>query len=61
LLIDPRDLRPTLASQAIDKHLAHQARVLGALSEKAFERALARNPRLPQPRAQIADSTGSAG
>jgi N6-adenosine-specific RNA methylase IME4 len=39
-LIDPRDLRPTLASQAIDKHLAHDARVLGALSEEDFEQAV---------------------
>lgn len=32
------DPRPTLASQGIDKNLAHQARVLGALNEEAFER-----------------------
>src|SRR5262249_33336084 len=31
------DLRPTLASQGIDKHLAHQARVLSALSDEDFE------------------------
>jgi hypothetical protein len=33
--------RPTLASQGIDKNLAHQARTLGALSDDAFERAIA--------------------
>ena len=37
-LINPRDLRPTLVSQGIDKNLAHQARVLGAMDEAAFER-----------------------
>jgi N6-adenosine-specific RNA methylase IME4 len=37
LLINPRDTRPTLASQGIDKNLAHQARVLGALSDEKFE------------------------
>jgi N6-adenosine-specific RNA methylase IME4 len=37
LLLDPRDVRPTLASQGIDKALAHQARVLGRLSDSAFE------------------------
>jgi hypothetical protein len=31
------DPRPTLASQGIDKNLAHQARVLGALSNEKFE------------------------
>jgi len=31
------DLRPTLASQGIDKNLAHQARVLGAMGDSAFE------------------------
>ncbi len=30
-------IKPTLASQGIDKNLAHQARILGALSEKKFE------------------------
>jgi N6-adenosine-specific RNA methylase IME4 len=39
-LTDPRDLRPTLASQGIDKHLAHDARVLGALSDQQFEEAI---------------------
>jgi hypothetical protein len=29
--------RPTLASQGIDKNLAHQARTLGAMSEEKFE------------------------
>lgn len=33
---------PTLASQGIDKNLAHQARTLGALSEGQFEAAVAR-------------------
>jgi N6-adenosine-specific RNA methylase IME4 len=33
---NPSD-RPTLASQGIDKNLAHQARVLGALSDEKFE------------------------
>src|SRR5262245_27211641 len=37
LLVNPRDLRPTLASQGIDKNLAAQARVLGAMDEDAFE------------------------
>jgi N6-adenosine-specific RNA methylase IME4 len=40
-LINPRDLRPTLASQGIDKNLAHQARVLGAMDDAAFERKIA--------------------
>jgi N6-adenosine-specific RNA methylase IME4 len=31
-------LRPTLASQGIDKNLAQQARVLGAMNETAFKR-----------------------
>jgi N6-adenosine-specific RNA methylase IME4 len=34
---NPRDERPTLASHGIDKNLAQQARVLGALSEEKFE------------------------
>jgi N6-adenosine-specific RNA methylase IME4 len=37
LLINPRDTRPTLASQGIDKNLAHQGRVLGALPDEKFE------------------------
>jgi N6-adenosine-specific RNA methylase IME4 len=41
LLINPRDLRPTLASQGIDKSLAQQARVLGALTDQKFEEAIA--------------------
>jgi N6-adenosine-specific RNA methylase IME4 len=41
LLVNPRDLRPTLASQGIDKNLAQQARVLGAMDEAAFERKVA--------------------
>ncbi|MEZ5764686.1 MAG: hypothetical protein R3D69_10755 [Xanthobacteraceae bacterium] len=40
LPITHRDERPTLASQGIDKNLAHQARTLGALSEEKFERAV---------------------
>src|SRR5262249_44914961 len=39
-LVDPRDLRPTLASQGIDKHLAQDARVLDALSDEQFEQAV---------------------
>jgi N6-adenosine-specific RNA methylase IME4 len=35
------DERPTLASQGIDKNLAHQARVLGKLSDDQFETAIA--------------------
>jgi hypothetical protein len=35
--VNPRDLRPTLSSQGIDKHLAHAARVLGEPSEEKFE------------------------
>jgi N6-adenosine-specific RNA methylase IME4 len=31
------DDKPTLASQGIDKNLAHQARTLGAMSEEKFE------------------------
>jgi hypothetical protein len=41
LLKNPRDFRPTLASQGIDKNLAHQARLLGALSDKKFEAVVA--------------------
>jgi len=33
--------KPTLASQGIDKNLAHQARVLGAMDDAAFERKVA--------------------
>jgi N6-adenosine-specific RNA methylase IME4 len=36
-LVNPCDLRPTLASQGIDKTLAQQARTLGALSDEKFE------------------------
>jgi hypothetical protein len=35
-----KDDRPTLASQGIDKNLAHQARTLGALSDDEFERVI---------------------
>jgi N6-adenosine-specific RNA methylase IME4 len=38
LLKNPRDLRPTLASQGIDKALAHRARVLDAMDDAAYER-----------------------
>jgi N6-adenosine-specific RNA methylase IME4 len=41
VLITPRDDRPTLASQGIDKNLAKQARVLGALSDQEFETVVA--------------------
>ena len=44
----PELLRPTLASQGIDKNLAHQARVLGAMDADAFER-------------KVADARGSVG
>ena len=40
-LVNPRDLRPTLESQGIDKHLAQQARVLGGLSDLDFEAVVA--------------------
>jgi hypothetical protein len=36
-----KDLRPTLASQGIDKNLAQQGRVLGVLSEEQFEAVVA--------------------
>src|SRR5215468_7467330 len=35
------DPRPTLASQGIDKNLAHQARLLGALSDEKFKAVVA--------------------
>jgi hypothetical protein len=35
------DDKPTLASQGLDKNLAHQARLLGAMDEAAFERKVA--------------------
>jgi N6-adenosine-specific RNA methylase IME4 len=35
------DSRPTLASQGIDKQLAHQGRILGALSDVKFETVVA--------------------
>jgi N6-adenosine-specific RNA methylase IME4 len=37
----PKDIRPTLASQGIDKNLAQQARVIGAMDDAAFERKVA--------------------
>jgi N6-adenosine-specific RNA methylase IME4 len=37
----PELLRPTLASQGIDKNLAQQGRVLGALSDERFEEVIA--------------------
>jgi N6-adenosine-specific RNA methylase IME4 len=39
-LVNPRDVRPTLASQGIDKNLAHQARILGAQSDEVFEKTI---------------------
>jgi hypothetical protein len=36
-LTNPRDLRPTLASQGINKQLAHHARVLSGPSEQDFK------------------------
>jgi N6-adenosine-specific RNA methylase IME4 len=41
VLVTPRDVRPTLTSQGIDKNLAKQARVLGALSDEEFEAVVA--------------------
>src|SRR5262245_53255889 len=38
---NPSIMRPTLAMQGIDKNLAHQARVLGALSDEKFEQTIA--------------------
>jgi hypothetical protein len=38
---NPQDDKPTLASQGIDKNLAQQARVLGALSDEKFEAVVA--------------------
>src|SRR5262249_38709707 len=38
---NPSIVRPTLAMQGIDKGLAHQARVLGAMDDAAFERKVA--------------------
>jgi N6-adenosine-specific RNA methylase IME4 len=38
---NPVSPKPTLASQGIDKNLAHQARVLGAMDDAAFERKVA--------------------
>jgi N6-adenosine-specific RNA methylase IME4 len=35
---NPSNARPTLASQGIDKNLAQQARLLGAMDDAAFER-----------------------
>jgi N6-adenosine-specific RNA methylase IME4 len=40
VLITPRDIRPTLESQGIDKNLAKHARVLGKLSDEKFEQAV---------------------
>jgi hypothetical protein len=33
----PKDIRPTFASQGIDRNLAHQARTFAALSEEEFK------------------------
>jgi N6-adenosine-specific RNA methylase IME4 len=41
VLITPRDIRPTLESQGIDKNLAKQARVLGAMDDASFEHKVA--------------------
>jgi N6-adenosine-specific RNA methylase IME4 len=38
---DPSNVHATLGAQGIDKHLAHQGRVLGRLSDDAFERKIA--------------------
>jgi hypothetical protein len=38
---DPSIVRVTLGSQGIDKHLAHQGRLLGRLSDTAFEEKIA--------------------
>lgn len=40
-LLDNPVSRPTLAAQGIDKNLAHQGRVLGALSDHQFEAVIA--------------------
>src|SRR5262249_6788602 len=49
-LVDPRDTRPTLASQGIKKNLAQQARSLGALSDAAFE------AKVPDARASVTNT-----
>ena len=41
LRANPSIVRPTLAMQGIDKNLAHQARVLGQLSDAEFEGVIA--------------------
>lgn len=41
LSLNPPEERPTLASQGIDKNLAHQARQLGAMSDEKFEAVVA--------------------
>jgi N6-adenosine-specific RNA methylase IME4 len=38
---NPSNARPTLASQGIDKNLAHDIRVIGAMDEAAFARKIA--------------------
>ena len=45
------DSRPSFASHGIDKNLAHQARVLGRLSDEQFEQAVCRRTRRPTDRA----------
>jgi hypothetical protein len=42
VLITPRDTRPTLAEQGVDKNLAKRSRVLGALTVPQFEVAIAK-------------------
>jgi N6-adenosine-specific RNA methylase IME4 len=41
-IVNPRDTRPTYASQGISKRLAHQARVLARMSDAKFEEMLTR-------------------
>jgi hypothetical protein len=66
---NPRDDRPTLDSQGIDKNLANEARKLGALSENEFEdaikkrrdgvakRKLATSPRAPKKKTKVTFDT----
>ena len=49
----PGKNKPTLASQGIDKNLAHQARVLGAMDDADFER------KVVESTASITDETAS--
>jgi hypothetical protein len=66
---NPRDDRPTLGSQGIDKNLANEARKLGALSQEDFEdavkkrrdgvakRKLATSGRAPKKKAKVTINT----